>query len=207
MKQDNNTMMITYAFAALGLGLSPAAGFVARTSPVGPSTLPMVAKQPESEPLSTRSRYMMDINALDQLLNAQEEEKLEEIRALVKDIQETRRNNPEVALPHKVREALADFHRAEAKYGHDSREAQISHEYFLDILHADPEHYYDKDEETTSLLQEALGAVNVLEDLKEIAHVEKSILDRFGTTDFEVGEGFLERGIGKEDPDTYGLWP
>ena len=38
----------------------------------------------------------MDIDALDQLLNAQEEEKLEEIRALIKDIQETRKNNPEV---------------------------------------------------------------------------------------------------------------
>lgn len=38
----------------------------------------------------------MDINALDKLLDAQEEEKLEEIRALIKDIQETRKNNPEV---------------------------------------------------------------------------------------------------------------
>jgi hypothetical protein len=38
----------------------------------------------------------MDVNALNQLLNAQEEEKLEEIRALVKSIQDTRKNNPEV---------------------------------------------------------------------------------------------------------------
>jgi hypothetical protein len=38
----------------------------------------------------------MDVNALNQLLNAQEEEKLEEIRTLVKSIQDTRMNNPEV---------------------------------------------------------------------------------------------------------------
>ena len=35
---------------------------------------------------------------------------------------------------------------------------------------------------------------------EEIAHMEKNILDKFGTTDFEIGEGFLERGIGKDDP-------
>jgi len=110
-----------------------------------------------------------------------------------------------------VREALADFHRVEAKYGRDSREAKIAHEYFLDISNAanmKPEHYYEeKDSVSTFDLNEALDAVSVLEDLKEIAHMEKLILDRFGTTDFEIGEGFLERGIGKEDPDTYGLWP
>ena len=115
-----------------------------------------------------------------------------------------------VAIPHKVREALAEYHRAEAKYGHESREAKIAHEYFIDISSANgmkPEHYNKKDMFTTHLLDEALTAVNVLEELKEIAHVEKSILDRFGRTDFEVGEGFLERSIGKEDEDTYGLWP
>ena len=41
-------------------------------------------------------RYKMDINALDELLDAREENKLEAIRALVKDIQETRKKNPEV---------------------------------------------------------------------------------------------------------------
>eukprot|EP01083_Nonionella_stella_P161662 529796_1 len=117
----------------------------------------------------------------------------------------------QVTLPHKVREALAAYHRAEAKYGHDSREAKVAHEYFLDISNAEnmrPEHYYlEKDPHSSVVLDEALNAVNVLEELKEIAHLEKSILDRFGTTDFEIGEGFLERGIGKEDPDTYGMWP
>ena len=119
----------------------------------------------------------------------------------------------QVALPHKVREALAEYHRAEAEYGHDSREAEICHEYFLDISNAEnmkPEHYYEKDSHSTLVLDEALDAVNILEDLKEIAHMEKSILDRFGTTDFEIGEGFLERGIGRDDPDLctdYGLWP
>lgn len=116
----------------------------------------------------------------------------------------------QVALPHKIREALASFHRAEAEYGHDSREAKIAHEYFLDISDSDnmrPEHYYATDGHETQVLDEALDAVNHLEELKEIAHLEKNILDRFGHTDFEVGEGFLERGIGREDDDTYGLWP
>ena len=116
----------------------------------------------------------------------------------------------QVALPHKVREALADYHRAETKYGPDSREAKIAHEYFLDISRAEdlkPNHHLDDDFHSLLALNDALDAVNVLEELKEIAHVEKSILDRFGTTDFEIGEGFLERSIGREDEDTYGLWP
>lgn len=70
-----------------------------------------------------------------------------------------------------------------------------------------PGHRYDKDAHSAEILMEAMDAVNVLEELKEIAHMEKSILDRFGTTDFEIGEGFLERQIGRDDPDTYGLWP
>ncbi|KAL7530843.1 hypothetical protein ACHAXR_005924 [Thalassiosira sp. AJA248-18] len=151
----------------------------------------------------------MDINALDQLLDAKEEEKLEEIKALIKDIQETREKNPEVALPHEVREALAAYHRAESEYGHNSREAEIAHEYFLDISKKDlkPEHYCDVDEDfCPDIIDSAIDAVNILEELKEIAHVEKTILDRFGTTDFEIGEGFLERGIGKDDPDTYAMW-
>lgn len=109
-----------------------------------------------------------------------------------------------------MRDALADFHRAEAKYGRDSREAKIAHEFFLDVSHADdmkPNHHLDDDFHSVILLKEALDAVHVLEELKEIAHAEKSILDRYGTTDFEVGEGFLERSIGRDDPDTYGLWP
>lgn len=44
----------------------------------------------------TAKRYKMDIDALDQLLDAQEENKLEAIRALIKDIKETRKKNPEV---------------------------------------------------------------------------------------------------------------
>ena len=44
----------------------------------------------------------MDVNALNQLLNAQEEEKMDEIRALVKSIQDTRKNNPEVRLFHMI---------------------------------------------------------------------------------------------------------
>lgn len=162
-----------------------------------------------SEPLSTRTRYKMDIDALDQLLDAQEENKLEAIRALIKDIQETRKKNPEVALPHKVREALAEYHRAESKYGHDSREARVAHEYFLDISAAEdmkPEHF-GTDTHSSEVIDAAINAVNVLEELKEIAHLEKSVLDRFGTTDFEIGEGFLERGIGRDDEDPYGLWP
>ncbi len=110
-----------------------------------------------------------------------------------------------------MREALAHYHRAQNKYGHDSREAKIAHEFFVDIFYAaniKPKHYCEQTETHPShILNAALDALNNLEELKEIAHMEKSILDRFGTTDFEIGEGFLERNIGKEDPDTYGLWP
>ena len=116
----------------------------------------------------------------------------------------------QVALPHKVREALAEYHRAEAKYGHDSREAQVAHEYFLDISSAEnikPEHYLGHDSHEDEVMDAALNAVNALEELKEIAHVEKKVLDRFGRTDFEIGEGFLEREIGRDDEDTYALWP
>lgn len=186
--------------------------FVANPTPQRSASLNMV-ETPEQQPLTTRDRYKMDINMLDELLDAREENKLEAIRALVKDIQETRSKNPEVALPHKVREALAEFHRAEATFGHDSREARVAHEYFLDVSNVEnmqPEHYYysdEKDEHETQVLDEAVDAVNHLEELKEIAHLEKNILDRFGHTDFEVGEGFLERGIGREDEDTYGMWP
>lgn len=207
-----NLINLCYASAAMGMCLIPTAvGFVVKVSsaPVDLAPLTMIAKGQQDEPLSTRTRYKNDINALDQLLDAQEEEKLEEIRALVQDIQETRKNNPEVALSHRVREALADYHSAEAKYGPHSREAKVAHEYFVDICNAEnmkPEHLYAKDAHSTELLKEALEAVNVLEELKEIAHMEKSILDRFGTTDFEIGEGFLERGIGREDPG-YDLWP
>jgi hypothetical protein len=110
-----------------------------------------------------------------------------------------------------VREALAEYHRAQTEYGHDSREAKIAHEFFVDIFYAaniKPKHYCEQNEVYPShILHAALDALNNLEELKEIAHMEKSILDRFGTTDFEIGEGFLERSIGKDDPDTYGLWP
>ncbi|KAL3756616.1 hypothetical protein ACHAWU_005844 [Discostella pseudostelligera] len=212
------TLRFTTAVAGGLLWISPTNGFMAATT-TSHRCFPSLAMdlQPGDEPLTTRSRYKMDVNALNQLLNAQEEEKLEEIRALVKSIQDTRKNNPEVALPHKVREALADYHRAQTEYGHDSREAKIAHEFFVDIFYAanmKPKHYY-YDEQTTEtethhpslILDAALDALNNLEELKEIAHMEKIILDRFGTTDFEIGEGFLERRIGKEDPDTYGLWP
>ena len=110
-----------------------------------------------------------------------------------------------------MREALADYHRAETKYGAYSREAKIAHEYFLDISRAKnlhPDHYDNDGEDSYSdLLKEALEAVHVLEELKEIAHIESSILERFGTTDFEIGAGLLERNIGREDSDTDGLWP
>mmetsp|Transcript_9695 Transcript_9695/g.16925 ORF Transcript_9695/g.16925 Transcript_9695/m.16925 type:complete len:209 (-) Transcript_9695:199-825(-) len=201
-----------YTSAALGLTLTPTSAFVAPKPSLRVSSLAMVAKE-NDETLSTRSRYKTDIDALDQLLDSNEEEKLEQIRALIEDIQETRKNNPEVAIPHKVRDALAEYHRAEAKFGHDSREAQVCHEYFLDVSRSEnirPEHYESKDARVSFFLDEALEAVNVLEELKEIAHLEKSILDRFGTTDFEIGEGLLERGIGREDPDLaddYSLWP
>eukprot|EP00584_Thalassiosira_punctigera_P021255 CAMPEP_0172554916 /NCGR_PEP_ID=MMETSP1067-20121228/57011_1 /TAXON_ID=265564 ORGANISM="Thalassiosira punctigera, Strain Tpunct2005C2" /NCGR_SAMPLE_ID=MMETSP1067 /ASSEMBLY_ACC=CAM_ASM_000444 /LENGTH=216 /DNA_ID=CAMNT_0013343385 /DNA_START=133 /DNA_END=783 /DNA_ORIENTATION=- len=208
------------ASAALGACVTPISAFgmpkpsPARTvnTPMDIASLSMIAGQSDSEPVSTRSRYKMDIDMLDQLLDSEEEEKLEEIRALIQDIQETRKNNPEVALPHKVREALADYRRAEAKYGRDSREAKIARAYFLDISNAEdmkPERYREKGDRS-DVLDEAVNAVNVLEELKEIAHMEKSILDRFGSTDFEIGEGLLERGIGREDPDLindYSLWP
>ncbi len=115
-----------------------------------------------------------------------------------------------VALPRRVRDALADFHRAESKYGPDSREAKIAHEYFLDVSKTKvvkPEHNLDDEYHAMTLLKKAVEAVHVLEELKEIAHAERSILDRFGTTDFEIGEGFIERSIGRDDPDPYGLWP
>jgi hypothetical protein len=119
-----------------------------------------------------------------------------------------------MALPKKLRDALAEYHHAEQKYGTDSQEAKIAHEYFVDISHSvhlhpdrrladvdSSEDYYP-----SIVLKDALNTVHVLEELKEIAHVEKTILDRFGTTDFEIGEGFLEREIGREDGDTYALW-
>ena len=119
-----------------------------------------------------------------------------------------------MALPRKVREALAEYHHAETKYGSDSREAKIAYEYFVDISHArdlHPDRHQEdeggkEDVHSSMVLEEALNAIHVLEELKEIAFVEKTILDRFGTTDFEIGEGFLERDIGREDDDTYGLW-
>lgn len=114
----------------------------------------------------------------------------------------------QVALPQRVRDALVSYHSAEQKYGVDSREAKVAYEYFVDISHAQdlhPDRHLGNGIDAT-LLKEALNAVHVLEELKEIAHVEKAILDRFGTTDFEIGEGFLEREIGREDDDTYGLW-
>ncbi|KAL3791502.1 hypothetical protein HJC23_011533 [Cyclotella cryptica] len=204
-------------------------------------------------------RYRTDINALSQLLDSNEEQKLEEMKRLIQDIQEVRRTSPEVshgiihhvsmilmciisyhhhhhsqhhhrhdridttlhpqvALPRKVREALAEYHHAETKYGTDSREAKIAYEYFVDISHArdlHPDRHQDEGESeggekgdvhSSMVLEEALNAIHVLEELKEIAFVEKTILDRFGTTDFEIGEGFLEREIGREDDDTYGLW-
>lgn len=86
----------------------------------------------------------------------------------------------------------------------------MAHEYFLDISAAEdmtPEHYLGTDTHSSEVIDAAINAVNVLEELKEIAHLEKSVLDRFGTTDFEIGEGFLERGIGRDDEDPYGLWP
>lgn len=116
-----------------------------------------------------------------------------------------------MALPRKVREALASYHNAEQKYGSDSREAKIAYEYFVDISHAQdlhPDRHLGDgtDVYSESVLKDSLNAVHVLEELKEIAHVEKNILDRFGTTDFEIGEGFLEREIGRDDEDTDGLW-
>lgn len=105
-----------------------------------------------------------------------------------------------------MREALADWHRAQTEYGHDSREAKIAHQFFVDIFNAansKPKHYCEQTEAHPSHIPHAaLDALNNLEELREIAHMEK-----FGTTDFEIGEGFLERSIGKEDPDTNGLWP
>mmetsp|Transcript_6623 Transcript_6623/g.12501 ORF Transcript_6623/g.12501 Transcript_6623/m.12501 type:complete len:207 (-) Transcript_6623:1551-2171(-) len=199
-----------YASTALGVCLTPTYAFtmlnpsshMMLNTPMDVEPLAMIAnandEQIDGKALSTRSRYKMDINALDQLLDTQEEEKLEEIRALIKDIQETRKKNPEVAIPHKVREALAEYHRAEGKYGRDSREAEIAHEYFLDISTSEnmrPEHYYEKDSQIAPILDGALIAVDLLEELKEMAHMEKSILDRFGSTDFEIGEGLLERGM------------
>ena len=117
-----------------------------------------------------------------------------------------------VALSPKLREALVEYHRAEAKYGTESREAQIAHEYFLDISSAEDMKHKLSHENTRSdagvvnHYKEALANHDVLEQLNEISHMEKSILDRLGTTDFEIGEGFLERGMGRKDPDTYGLW-
>lgn len=116
--------------------------------------------------------------------------------------------NQQVALPQKVREALASYHNAEKKYGADSREAKIAFEYFVDISHAQdlhPDRYLNSSSDN-DIFQDALSGVHVLDELKEIAHVEKAILDRFGTTDFEIGEGLLEREIGRDDDDTYGLW-
>lgn len=112
-----------------------------------------------------------------------------------------------------MRDALAEYRAAETEYGAESREAKVAYEYFVDISHARDLHpdRHENDEEgrkdsSNVVWEEALNAIRVLEELKEIAFVEKTILERFGTTDFEVGEGFLEREIGREDEDTYGLW-
>jgi len=167
-------------------------------------------QQPEEDQMSTLTRYKIDIAMLDRLLDTAEEEKLEKIKEMVEQIQEIRKTNPEVALPRRVRDALADFHRAESKFGPESREAKIAREYFLDVSQANdmkPEHNLDDEYHAMMLLKKAVEAVHVLEELKEIAHAERSILDRFGTTDFEIGEGFIERSIGRDDPDPYGLWP
>lgn len=119
-----------------------------------------------------------------------------------------------VALSPKLREALTDYHHAEAKYGSESREAQIAHEYFLDVSSAEnmKQHptYVREDDHMLNYKEKddlhALDYAHVIEELNEISHMEKSILDRLGTTDFEIGEGFLERGIGREDQETFGLW-
>lgn len=42
------------------------------------------------------SRYKADINTLNQLLDSNEEAKLEEVKKLVQEIQELRRKSPEV---------------------------------------------------------------------------------------------------------------
>eukprot|EP00804_Cyclotella_cryptica_P005103 CCRYP_011545-RA/>CCRYP_011545-RA protein AED:0.32 eAED:0.32 QI:228/1/1/1/0.66/0.5/4/1572/233 len=189
-----------------------------RNHPLTSLTATVGKSEDEQKINSARSRYRTDINALSQLLDSNEEQKLEEMKRLIQDIQEVRRTSPEVALPRKVREALAEYHHAETKYGTDSREAKIAYEYFVDISHArdlHPDRHQDEGESeggekgdvhSSMVLEEALNAIHVLEELKEIAFVEKTILDRFGTTDFEIGEGFLEREIGREDDDTYGLW-
>ncbi|KAL7520943.1 hypothetical protein ACHAWX_005636 [Stephanocyclus meneghinianus] len=161
---------------------------------------------------SARSRYKADMDELHRLLDSDQQQTLHEMKRLIRDIQRLRRSDTEAALPRKVRDALAEYRAAETEYGAESREAKVAYEYFVDISHARDLHP-DRHEENEGrkdssnvVWEEALNAIRVLEELKEIAFVEKTILERFGTTDFEVGEGFLEREIGREDEDTYGLW-
>jgi hypothetical protein len=127
--------------------------------------------------LPLRSTYQKDIDALNEILESKGAHQLDQIKHLNMDIQQTRQNYPEVALPQKLRDALADYRNAEAKYGADSREAKIAYTYLSDISIAKglkPERYLGYDTASSDALNEGLSAVTALEELKdENAHGDK----------------------------------
>ena len=111
----------------------PSASFVLKTSK-NPTThnikLHGQHKNTNEDSPALRSKYKKDIDALkNMLLDSPEMHKrrLEQMKQLIEDIQLTRREEhaAELALPIMVRDALADYVNAEAKYGGDSREAKV----------------------------------------------------------------------------------
>jgi hypothetical protein len=117
--------------------------------------------------LPLRSKYRKDIDSLNLLLDSKGVHQLDQIKHLIKDIQQTRQEHPEVALPQKLRDALSDYRNAEAKYGADSREAKVAYAYLCDIFVAKGL------KPRTYPMNEGMSPGKALEELKEIAHGEK----------------------------------
>jgi len=117
--------------------------------------------------LPLRSKYRKDIDSLNLLLDSKGVHQLDQIKHLIKDIQQTRQEHPEVALPQKLRDALSDYRNAEAKYGADSREAKVAYAYLCDISVAKGL------KPRTYPMNEGMSPGKALEELKEIAHGEK----------------------------------
>ena len=113
----------------------PSASFVLKTSKNPPTHIIKLHGQHKNTNEDTaspalRSKYKKDIDALKNLLLDSPEmhkRRLEKMKQLIEDIQLTRREEhaAELALPIMVRDALADYVNAEAKYGGDSREAKV----------------------------------------------------------------------------------
>lgn len=155
-----------------------------------------------------KKMYKKEVDALGAILDEQEEETLERMKTLVKQIRELRSSNPEVALSAQMRDALAKAHSASNTHGEDSTEAQVAWG-AVEALSASESEKHDLNEDLVdlSVLDHAVDAINALEDMTELSHIEKKLVDRYGLTDFGAEyEGFLDRPIGRED-DGISLWP